>query len=89
MFASLKGMLLFTVVALIGTGWSLVKPFLTERDKKIVFTVLGCQVRLFAQFVAWIGSRGAYLWLCAVRCFVCIVVTHHHLTLCSSTHSMF
>lgn len=30
-FSFLKGMLMFTVIVLIGTGWSYLKPFLTER----------------------------------------------------------
>ena len=41
---SLKGMLLFTVIALIGTGWSIVRPFLTDRDKKIIIALLSLQV---------------------------------------------
>lgn len=40
----LKGILLFSVILLIGSGWSLVKPFLHDREKKIVFFVLFLQV---------------------------------------------
>mmetsp|Transcript_5162 Transcript_5162/g.11418 ORF Transcript_5162/g.11418 Transcript_5162/m.11418 type:complete len:394 (-) Transcript_5162:208-1389(-) len=43
-FAFLKGLLLFTVILLIGTGWSLVKPYLNDREKKIVLVVLILQV---------------------------------------------
>ena len=32
------------VILLIGTGWSLVKPFLNDREKKIVLFVLVLQV---------------------------------------------
>ena len=39
-----KSLLLFTVILLIGTGWSLVKPYLNDREKKIVLFVLILQV---------------------------------------------
>lgn len=39
-----KGTFLFTVILLIGTGWSFVKPFLTNREKKIIFAVLFLQI---------------------------------------------
>jgi NADH:ubiquinone oxidoreductase subunit 3 (subunit A) len=40
----LKGMFLFTVILLIGSGWSIVKPFLSDREKKIICLVLTLQV---------------------------------------------
>jgi len=43
-FASLKGVTLFVVILLIGTGWSLVKPYLSDREKKVVLVVLCLQV---------------------------------------------
>lgn len=43
-FAFLKGTFLFTVILLIGSGWSFVKPFLTDREKKVIFLVLLLQV---------------------------------------------
>ena len=43
-FAFIKGTFLFTVLLLIGTGWSFVKPFLNEREKKMIMVVLGLQV---------------------------------------------
>ncbi|KAH8078839.1 clathrin heavy chain binding protein [Aureococcus anophagefferens] len=43
-FASAKGVMLFVVILLIGTGWSLVKPYLNDREKKIVLVVLVLQV---------------------------------------------
>eukprot|EP00617_Octactis_speculum_P011697 CAMPEP_0185781226 /NCGR_PEP_ID=MMETSP1174-20130828/101613_1 /TAXON_ID=35687 /ORGANISM="Dictyocha speculum, Strain CCMP1381" /LENGTH=463 /DNA_ID=CAMNT_0028471113 /DNA_START=78 /DNA_END=1469 /DNA_ORIENTATION=+ len=43
-FAFLKGLLLFTVILLIGSGWSLVKPYLNDREKRIVLVVLVLQV---------------------------------------------
>ncbi|GMH59878.1 hypothetical protein TrST_g7663 [Triparma strigata] len=43
-FSFLKGMMLFLVILLIGSGWSFVKPFLSDKEKKIVFIVLALQV---------------------------------------------
>ena len=43
-FASLKGVTLFVVILLIGTGWSLVKPYLSNREKRVVLVVLCLQV---------------------------------------------
>mmetsp|Transcript_46364 Transcript_46364/g.77224 ORF Transcript_46364/g.77224 Transcript_46364/m.77224 type:complete len:470 (+) Transcript_46364:32-1441(+) len=43
-FYSLKATMLFLVILLIGTGWSLVKPFLSGREKKVVIVCLFLQV---------------------------------------------
>ncbi|RLN32500.1 hypothetical protein BBO99_00007965 [Phytophthora kernoviae] len=43
-FLSLKGLLLFSVVLLIGTGWSLLKPHLSQKDKSVLSLVLVLQV---------------------------------------------
>eukprot|EP01090_Pellita_catalonica_P001659 TRINITY_DN1141_c0_g1_i1.p1 TRINITY_DN1141_c0_g1~~TRINITY_DN1141_c0_g1_i1.p1 ORF type:complete len:260 (-),score=27.62 TRINITY_DN1141_c0_g1_i1:145-897(-) len=43
-FTGLKGITMFVVIALIGTGWTFVKPFLSERDKKIFLVVIPLQV---------------------------------------------
>ncbi|KAF1783957.1 Lung seven transmembrane receptor-like [Phytophthora cactorum] len=43
-FLSLKGLLLFSVLMLIGTGWSLLKPHLSQRDKSVLSLVLVLQV---------------------------------------------
>lgn len=45
LFAFLKGITLFVVILLIGMGWSLIKPFLNGRDKRIIFVVLTLQVK--------------------------------------------
>ena len=45
-FAFLKGMLLFTVILLIGSGWSLIKAYLNDKEKKIILFVLILQVIL-------------------------------------------
>jgi hypothetical protein len=39
-----KGATLFIVIVLIGSGWSFVKPFLSDRDKNIVMIILPLQV---------------------------------------------
>ncbi|KAK4366483.1 hypothetical protein RND71_014363 [Anisodus tanguticus] len=43
-FGFLKGVTLFTVIVLIGTGWSFLKPFLHDREKKILMFVIPLQV---------------------------------------------
>jgi hypothetical protein len=43
-FTSLRGFMLFTVILLIGSGWSLMKPYINEHEKKIMFFVLALQV---------------------------------------------
>lgn len=40
----IKGTFMFTVILLIGSGWSLVKPFLNEREKKVIWGVLVLQI---------------------------------------------
>ena len=44
MFTILKGALVFSLVVLIGSGWSFLKPFLADKDKKILMTVIPLQV---------------------------------------------
>jgi hypothetical protein len=39
-----KGIFLFTVILLIGSGWSFVKPFLSQKEKKIICAVLVLQI---------------------------------------------
>lgn len=43
-FAFLKGTFLFTVILLLGSGWSFVKPFLGDRERKMACAILGLQV---------------------------------------------
>lgn len=45
-FGFLKGIMLFTVMVLIGTGWSFLKPYLQEREKKVLMVVIPLQVML-------------------------------------------
>mmetsp|Transcript_14918 Transcript_14918/g.21346 ORF Transcript_14918/g.21346 Transcript_14918/m.21346 type:complete len:568 (+) Transcript_14918:34-1737(+) len=43
-FSFLKGVFLFTVILLIGSGWSFLKPFLNYREKLVISIVLILQV---------------------------------------------
>jgi hypothetical protein len=43
-FAFIKGIALFTTLLLIGSGWSMFKPFLNDKEKKIIFIVLCLQI---------------------------------------------
>ncbi|KAL6011194.1 hypothetical protein ACLOJK_001639 [Asimina triloba] len=43
-FQFIRVTLLFTVIVLIGTGWSFLKPFLQEREKKVLMIVIPLQV---------------------------------------------
>ncbi|PNH06279.1 hypothetical protein TSOC_007366 [Tetrabaena socialis] len=43
-FTFLRGILFFTVVVLIGTGWSLMKPFLGDKEQRIIMIVIPLQV---------------------------------------------
>lgn len=46
LWSSLKGIMMFVVITLIGTGWSFVKPVLSDRDKKIFLVVIPLQVQV-------------------------------------------
>jgi G protein-coupled receptor 107 len=39
-----RGLLTVAVIALIGAGWSLLKPFLNDREKKVLMVALPLQV---------------------------------------------
>ncbi|KAK6915306.1 Transmembrane protein GPR107/GPR108-like [Dillenia turbinata] len=43
-FGFFKGVILFTVIILIGTGWSFLKPFLQDREKNVLMIVIPLQV---------------------------------------------
>lgn len=65
-FGALKSMMLMAVVVLIGTGWSYLKPFLTDRDKQIILVVMVIQAMVNVAFVvvdeAAPGSYGGVRW---------------------------
>jgi len=63
-FAFLKGMMMFSVIVLIGTGWSYLKPFLTDRDKHMMLVILVVQFMFnIAALVLEETSPGAAGWL--------------------------
>lgn len=43
-FSFLKGVMLFVVIVLIGTGWSFLKPYLQGKEKKVLMVVIPLQV---------------------------------------------
>ncbi|KAG6537659.1 hypothetical protein ZIOFF_002754 [Zingiber officinale] len=59
-FQVLKGVLLFTVIVLIGTGWSFLKPFLQEREKKVIMIVIPLQIVANIASVV-IGETGPFI----------------------------
>ncbi|WOL14863.1 hypothetical protein Cni_G23644 [Canna indica] len=59
-FKFVKGVLLFTVIVLIGTGWSFLKPFLQEREKKVLMIVIPLQI-LANIASAVIGETGPFI----------------------------
>ncbi|XP_043701652.1 protein CANDIDATE G-PROTEIN COUPLED RECEPTOR 7-like [Telopea speciosissima] len=59
-FQFLRVVLLFTVIVLIGTGWSFLKPFLQEREKKVLMIVIPLQVLANLASVV-IGETGPFI----------------------------
>ncbi|XP_047063891.1 protein CANDIDATE G-PROTEIN COUPLED RECEPTOR 7-like [Lolium rigidum] len=43
-FGFFKGILLFTVIVLIGTGWSFLKPYLQDRERNVLMIIIPLQV---------------------------------------------
>eukprot|EP00238_Polyblepharides_amylifera_P011587 CAMPEP_0196582350 /NCGR_PEP_ID=MMETSP1081-20130531/38671_1 /TAXON_ID=36882 /ORGANISM="Pyramimonas amylifera, Strain CCMP720" /LENGTH=438 /DNA_ID=CAMNT_0041902889 /DNA_START=78 /DNA_END=1394 /DNA_ORIENTATION=+ len=43
-FTFMRGTFLFVVIVLIGTGWSFIKPFLADREKKVIMVLVPLQV---------------------------------------------
>ncbi|KAL6986500.1 hypothetical protein U1Q18_019859 [Sarracenia purpurea var. burkii] len=43
-FSFLKGITLFSLIVLIGTGWSFLKPYLQHKEKKVLMIVIPLQV---------------------------------------------
>jgi len=63
-FAFLKGVMLFTVILLIGSGWSLMKSYLHDREKKVILVVLSLQVLdNIAMVVLEETAPGSQKWL--------------------------
>ncbi|KAK4377672.1 hypothetical protein RND71_003968 [Anisodus tanguticus] len=59
-FQSIRVVLLFTVIVLIGTGWSFLKPFLQEREKKVLMIVIPLQVLANVASIV-IGETGPFI----------------------------
>ncbi|XXG54902.1 hypothetical protein AAC387_Pa03g2670 [Persea americana] len=59
-FQCIRGILLFTVIVLIGTGWSFLKPFLQEKEKKVLMIVIPLQVLANIASVV-IGETGPFI----------------------------
>ena len=63
-FAALKGLALSVTIALIGTGWSVVKSFLNPNEKKLIFSVLVLQIITnVARVIIEETSPGSTKWL--------------------------
>lgn len=59
-FQAIRVVLLFTVIVLIGTGWSFLKPFLQEKEKKILMIVIPLQVLANVASIV-IGETGPFI----------------------------
>ncbi|GAV64985.1 Lung_7-TM_R domain-containing protein [Cephalotus follicularis] len=56
----IRVVMLFTVIVLIGTGWSFLKPFLQEKEKKVLMIVIPLQVLANVASVV-IGETGPFI----------------------------
>ena len=64
LFTFLNGLLMFVVILLIGAGWSLLKPFLQPREKRILTIVIPLQlVSNIAQIYVGESAPGSMAWL--------------------------
>jgi len=65
-FSALKGTMMFVVIALIGTGWAFIKPFLGEKDKNIFLVVIPLQILANIAIIILEetapGSQGWFTW---------------------------
>eukprot|EP01112_Ceratiomyxa_fruticulosa_P005545 TRINITY_DN1621_c0_g1_i1.p1 TRINITY_DN1621_c0_g1~~TRINITY_DN1621_c0_g1_i1.p1 ORF type:complete len:446 (+),score=83.65 TRINITY_DN1621_c0_g1_i1:219-1556(+) len=63
-FAVLKTTMFFVLIALIGTGFSFIKPFLTDKDKRIFMVVIPLQVLdNIAMIIVGETAPGSQTWL--------------------------
>jgi len=59
-FQFIRVVLLFTVIVLIGTGWSFLKPFLQEKEKNVLMVVVPLQVLANIASIV-IGETGPFI----------------------------
>ncbi|KAM0935039.1 hypothetical protein DsansV1_C29g0207601 [Dioscorea sansibarensis] len=77
-FSFLKGITLFTLLVLIGTGWSFVKPYLQGKEKKVLMVVIPLQILANAAQVeldetskfspGWVTWRQVFLLVDVICC---------------------
>ncbi|XP_057534246.1 protein CANDIDATE G-PROTEIN COUPLED RECEPTOR 7-like [Amaranthus tricolor] len=60
LFQFIRVVLLFTVIVLVGTGWSFLKPFLQEKEKKVLLIVIPLQVLANVASIV-IGETGPFI----------------------------
>lgn len=74
-FSFLKGVTLFTLIVLIGTGWSFLKPYLQDREKRVLMAVIPLQIVANAAQVA-IDESGPYArdWMAWKQLFLLVDV---------------
>ncbi|KAL5202220.1 hypothetical protein ABZP36_013172 [Zizania latifolia] len=60
LFQLVKGVVLFAVIVLVGTGWSFLKPVLQDREKKVLMVVIPLQVTANIA-AAVIGETGPFM----------------------------
>ncbi|KAI4341812.1 hypothetical protein MLD38_026492 [Melastoma candidum] len=73
LFQFIRVILLFTVIMLVGTGWSFLKPFLQEKEKKVLMIVIPLQVLANIASVV-IGETGPFLrdWMTWYQVFLLV-----------------
>lgn len=65
---SCKGVMMFVVIGMIGSGYSFFKHYLSDRDRKILVLVIPLQILAnAAQIEALEGSLGSVAWRVWVR----------------------
>eukprot|EP01080_Neovahlkampfia_damariscottae_P002848 gene2848-4691_t len=83
-FSFFKGITLFIVILLLGSGWSFLKPYLNEWEKRILLTVFSLQlisnlsVILIDQIAEgasnWLYYKSILLWIDVICCFLVLPV---------------
>ncbi|GKC72271.1 GPR107-like protein [Tanacetum coccineum] len=81
-FQFFRGTLLFTVIVLIDTGWSFLKPFLQEKEKKVLMIVIPLQVLANVASIviggngpsikSWVTWKQVFLLVDVICCFAII-----------------